>query len=614
MRFRTTLFLLVVVAVLFGVVKWLDREGATVVEDGPDPLLGEFHAQLVHRLELELATREDLQLETRGRDWWLVGPLVDHARQSTVESLIEVLLQNPRVRVADTPDARDLARFGLEPPQARVTLIGDGGTKRLSLRVGERDPAGTLVYVKIEGDESVYQTGANLKNVLERARQEWRADRFVTGDGALVRRVEFTRPGKPRLVAERQTGVDWTLLEPRVYPGDNGKLSQLVNGLLLLDVQNFTEANPSPERRIETNLADTATVATLDFGNRKVELRFGTRQVADPDSPRFATDSERGHLFVVRGPVLSMLDLGDEEFRDKRIARFAPGDVTSLRLTRRNGVPFELAFRAAERRFYFVQPFEGPCNDARNSPLRALFTGIASLEARANDGFLDPEELPSRESGVDPIAALGFDDPAYVIEIETTDAVRGARKIRIEATDDDGTGHRFVRRTDQDASPIWLVDSARVATVGDSDPRPFLDPELLPEDLENYERVVIRLGDRVREIRRTGSGRERVWSDPNDSNARTSDVQEYVAGLAGLEALRFLPRDAAAEDGLSPPYATIEFHFSGARAKEEPITLRIGAIDETGKLVRIASSRFDSRRAVAECERRIRDPLAALFP
>lgn len=614
MRFRTTLFLLVLVAALFGVLKVLERRGATTVETGPETLLGEFRAQLVHRLEIELATREDLQLETRGRDWWIVGPLQDVARPSTVDALIEVLLGNPRVKIAGDAESRDLARFGLEPPQARVTLIGDGGAKRLSLRVGERDPAGNLVYVKIEGDPAVYQTGANLRNILERTRQEWRADRFVVGDGALVRRIELTRPDHPRFVAERLTGIDWTIVEPRVYAGDNGRISQLVNGLLLLDVQNFTEVEPSAERRIETNLADTATVARLDFGTRTVELRFGTRRADEPGAPRFATTSERNHLFVVRGPVLAMLADADEEFRDKRIARFAASDVTGIKVARRGGVAIELSYRVAERRFHFVSPFEGECDDSRSSPLRSFLAGLASLEARAKDGFLDPAELPAAESGIDPIAALGFDDPALVFEIDTTDAARGAQRMRIEATDDDGTGHRFVRRTDLESSPIWLVASPKLVALGEVDPRTFLDPRLLPEDLENYERVVIAMGERRREIIRSGDAAERVWIDPRDPNARTSDMQEYVAKLAGLKALRFLPRDPAAEDGLAPPYATIEIHYSGSRAADGPTTLRIGAPDATGKVFRIASSRLDGRRVVGECEIKHRDAIAALFP
>lgn len=614
MRFRTTLFLLGVVGVLYLVVRWLDREGATTPVKGPEPLLGEFHAALVDRLELELITRESLQLEAKGATWWMVGPIVDHARASNVEALIDVLLQNPRARILERAETQDLTRFGLEPPRGRVTLIGDGGTKRLSLRVGERDPAGSLVYVKIEGEDAVYQTGANLANLLERNRQDWRADRFVTGDGALARRIEMVRPGLPKIVAERKTGIDWTLIEPMVYAGDSGQISQLVNGLLLLDVQNFTEANPSPERRVEKNLDTTATVVTIDFGNRKVELRFGSRQTSEPGSPRFATSSEREHLFVVRGPVLAMLDVSAKDLRDKRISRFSANDVTFVRVTRRDGLPFELTYRAADRRFHFTQPFDEPSDDARGSPFRSFLSGIGTLEARANDGFLDPEEFPPSDSGIDPIAALGFDDPAYVFEIETANATDGGKRMRIEVTDDDGTGFRMVRRADLENSPIWLVAASRLAQLGDSDPRTFLDRRLLPTDLENYERVVFTRGEKRREIHRIGDSTDRIWTDPTDPKVKTHDLQEFLAKLAGLEASRFLPRDAAAEDGLAPPFGTLEIWFSGARVKDPPITLRIGAPDPSGKLVRVASSRLDPLRAVAECEIWLRDDFGSLLP
>ncbi len=604
MRLRTTLILLVFVLALLGVWWFADhRQPADTQKVGPKRLLGSFNPTLLERIEVNLTTTQMMVLVPRERDWWFAEPFKDRAKREQVEYLLEILTQNARFDANPEPTKELLEKTGLEPPRARVTLVGDGGTQKISLRIGERDPAQQLVYVRIEGDDAIYTTGANLVNLLDRHQQDWRDSRFVSGDGALVRSIEIARPDEPRIVAERTSGSDWSIVAPFVYPGDDDILGRLVNGLLLLSVDNFLALDAKPEDLEKVNLGAKATVVTLMFGTRKLELRFGGE--AGGKTRRYAIDSERNHGFVVNGPALALLDTPAKGLRDKFVARVPPGDVTRVRVDRDGETRFELQFRASERRFYYVQPFTNPCDDARNSQLRSWLGALTGLQA---SDFLDPDERPA---GVDVDEALGFKDPHFVCFVDTATGKGASETIRIEVGDDT-SGKRPVRRTDKLKDVIWMVPTSVVDPVGDIDPRVFLAREIVPDALQDFEKVTIRLGDRSRTIVRTGEVQgTRGWIDPTKPNASTADIQAFVFRLKGLQVDRILPRDEVAADGFEHA-ATIDIEFSGPRAKDEPIHLEIGAKDESGKLVAVKASRFPNR-TVALADAWLRDELEPLF-
>ncbi len=608
MKIRTTVFLLLFVIGLFVVWHYAEKKtGSDPAQEGPTRLLGSFDPTLLERIELNLTTTQMLAIVPRGKEFWFDEPFQDRAKRDQVEYLIEILRQNARFIANPHPTKDLLVKCGLEPPKARVTLVGDGGTQRISMRIGERDPAQELVYVRVEGDDAIYTTGANLVNLLDRHQQDWRDAQFASGDGALVRKVEIERPGQAKIVAERTTGSEWALVEPFVYPGDDGVLGRLVNGLLLLHVDNFLDVHATQEELEKVNLGAKATKVTLTFPTRTLELRFGFE--AGGPGRRYAFESERGHGFIVTGAALALLDTRAKALRDKFVARFAPGDITHIRVDRDGQTQFELRFRASERRFFYEQPFSFPCDDARNSQLRAWLGALSGLQAT---DFLDPEERPAPGSGIDPNEQLGFTSPRYVFELEAANGSGSADKIRIEVAEHDEGGRRAVRRTDKLQDMIWWVPTNVVDPIGDTDARVFIAREVVPDAVEDFEKVTIRLGDKSRTIVRQGEvGKARTWVDPQNSKTRTTDIQPFVYRLKGLAVDRIQPRNEIAADGFEHA-ATIDIELGGSRAKEGTVHLEIGAKDESGKLVAVKANRLPAR-TVALADVWLRDELEALF-
>src|SRR5690606_19881462 len=105
----------------------------------------------------------------------------------------------------------------------------------------------------------------------------------------------------------------------------------------------------------------------LDWGARRVVARFGPPEAGLEGGRRYATDSERGHLFLVQGDALAMLETPAEALRDPTLLRVTPATVERFRLTRPGAPTLDAAFDRAEKAFHLKEPFEARIDDSRES-------------------------------------------------------------------------------------------------------------------------------------------------------------------------------------------------------------------------------------------------------
>jgi len=96
-----------------------------------------------------------------GERWQLEDPTGHSVPPDLVSALIDNLSQLPDVEVVADAHA-DLAPFGLAPPASQITLLAANGAQ-LSVRLGNRNPAGTAVYATRSGSDRVYLIGLNVR-------------------------------------------------------------------------------------------------------------------------------------------------------------------------------------------------------------------------------------------------------------------------------------------------------------------------------------------------------------------------------------------------------------------------------------------------------------------
>ena len=117
-------------------------------------------AEQIEALQVQ---RGDLVVRCRqvaGR-WKVVDPPGSSAPADLIAGLISNLTQLPDVEVVADKDG-DLAQFGLDTPVSELLLTPASGTP-ITIRLGNRNPAGTAVYAQRSTSDHVFLIGLNAR-------------------------------------------------------------------------------------------------------------------------------------------------------------------------------------------------------------------------------------------------------------------------------------------------------------------------------------------------------------------------------------------------------------------------------------------------------------------
>ena len=163
MTTRGTLVLLAVLVVVGG---WLALElrPRPTAPAGAEPLLA-TRPSVVATLEVTTSDRT-LAAVRRGDDWADADGRPWPA--TVVADVVDTLTGLHALMVVDS-DPSDAAQYGLAPATVtRVRLAATDGSPLLDLELGERNPAGTGVYVRRAGRPEVLLVGAILAWELDK--------------------------------------------------------------------------------------------------------------------------------------------------------------------------------------------------------------------------------------------------------------------------------------------------------------------------------------------------------------------------------------------------------------------------------------------------------------
>lgn len=174
------------------------------------------------RLNLERGARKAAFAKVDGT-WKLIEPLNADADQQLLDDTVDALA---RLRadelVVEKPDAAALARFGLDKPETRWTILSNSKPV-LALHLGKRDESTGRAYAMIPGKELVFLMDPKVSSLLLgefRPRQVWNPPL----DAVQVERFRLTAGGSSFEFLKKDTA--WQLA---------GKPAEVVNDTLVND-------------------------------------------------------------------------------------------------------------------------------------------------------------------------------------------------------------------------------------------------------------------------------------------------------------------------------------------------------------------------------------------
>ncbi len=366
------------------------------------------------------------------------------------------------------------------------------------------------------------------------------AARLVLGiEAGSVRGLELPLAGGGRVRLARDAAGAWRLEAPLEFPADAAAVDEIIRALAELSSEAVIE--DPPEDLAPFGLDETRQTVRISEGETPaLELALGG------DTPFGASR----YVMVMRGPSriftvarFRTRSLAPEldGLRDRRLARFDPGQVSRVSLRSPEGLVFRAeradsgSAQGSAQEWKIVAPLETAADDRR---IRRLLQDLASARA---SGFVDaPEE--GRRYGLAPAERR--------IEIETATGVHELELGR-------------------EAGGVFLRSSG-VSSLLELEDRVF---RAVPEDLFAYrEKQVLRLDDaRVRRLRlefpRDGQSYgfvrdDRSWSPDRELSMPVDSlrVDDVVYALRDLEATGIEAASAPAELallGLDPPMVRV---------------------------------------------------------
>ena len=152
---------------------------------------------------LTIKRKDDtVKLKRAGDGWEMLEPVKTRANSGAVNEMVTGLA-TARVDREIDPNPSKPADFGLEPPEAVVTLEVKGQAAPLTLAVGGKNPTGVWVYAREGSKPAVVAIGDSVSRDVTRPVAEFRDRSLFTFDRRNVTAVDLDLDGsKMTLEAE----------------------------------------------------------------------------------------------------------------------------------------------------------------------------------------------------------------------------------------------------------------------------------------------------------------------------------------------------------------------------------------------------------------------------
>ena len=238
---RPILFFVVGIALIGGLLTWLEMRARQTVPDAREGVLCEFLPERVDACFVRHAGQDEVEL-ARGADgvWRVVRPFAVVADGATVARLIDALTLVPVTDMRSEGELLELnetlADFGIGTNAFSVSL-GAGGRQAV-VTFGTASPSGTEVYAHVEGSRSVCALPRDAFDRIPRDVDDFRKRGVLECPRDEIAGLDIRVPDKPAVRLARADG-GWSILSPAAAPADDAAVGALVDCLAVAQIAAF---------------------------------------------------------------------------------------------------------------------------------------------------------------------------------------------------------------------------------------------------------------------------------------------------------------------------------------------------------------------------------------
>src|SRR5216683_6273146 len=193
---------------------------------------------------LTIKRKDDtVKLKRTGDGWEMLEPVKTRGNASAVNETVTGLATARVDREVDANPAK-LSDFGLEPPEAVVTMEVKGQAAPLTLTVGGKNQTGVWVYAREGSKPAVVAVGESVFRDTARPISDFRDKTVFAFDRKNVTAVDLDLEGS-KMTLEAQEGGKWKIAKPGPYPADADVVADALDKLAGAKVKEFL-GEPKP--------------------------------------------------------------------------------------------------------------------------------------------------------------------------------------------------------------------------------------------------------------------------------------------------------------------------------------------------------------------------------
>jgi hypothetical protein len=325
MKLRSTLILLVVGVALFSYVYFVENKRKSTRESteasGRVAQIDRDKYNTVaiqnpdSKLELKKSEGNEWRLEFKGQGDEVIKDRADSTAVAQLFTSLETLRHDAKI---DPENKDQLKEYGVSDSNTKVRLSGEG-QKTVEVLLGKDAAVEGKVYARVDGSDTVYVIGNDLKTQLNKKPDDFRDRKLADITTQQINRVTVkTKDGEVELEKKNN---HWSITKPLKARGDDSKINDLIASATSARIDQFITDS--------SNLANyglTEPRATVDFysegTDKPVTLQIGGNGKEEKDKTKtYAKLSTRDTVVLVPKEIEKILESRPNDLRDRNIVR-----------------------------------------------------------------------------------------------------------------------------------------------------------------------------------------------------------------------------------------------------------------------------------------------------
>lgn len=325
MRFKGTLVLLLVFAVLGGYVYYSDfyhKEERQKQEEARKRLFG-GEGKDISEIHLENDGKTVTAVRKGEKDWEITNPPGLEADSDTWEQLASSFVQIQKGEVVSAGKT-ELAPYGLDKPAVVVNVKLKGGNSA-GVLFGAENPKKTFNYAKRADSDEVFLVSTSDTSAFKKSMTDLRNKKVLDFMTENIDVIRIASTGKPEIEMQK-SGMDWLIKKPVEAKADAGEVSSFLSSIQFSRTSAFADDKVDakatgvdmPAAKITLHDQKAAADRVLVFGKSPEKDKY------------YAKDLSRVPVFILGTEILDKVHRPLFDWRDKTIVKFGDNGTSAV--------------------------------------------------------------------------------------------------------------------------------------------------------------------------------------------------------------------------------------------------------------------------------------------